>query len=87
MGSEAILFAAVLGASAVVTLGAAASKMPYAHQVVSNVHKAGLLGLSGLWWLAKRAVPRKFTRARRLRKYPGLLRPLSNIDTTAKWSG
>lgn len=27
-------------------LGAAAAKMPYAHQVVSNVHKAGLLGLS-----------------------------------------
>lgn len=33
-------------APAVVTLGAAASKMPYAHQVVSNVHKAGLLGLT-----------------------------------------
>ena len=30
----------------VVTLGAAASKMPYAHQIVSNVHKAGLLGLT-----------------------------------------
>lgn len=31
---------------AVVTLGAAASKMPYQHQIVSNVHKAGLLGLN-----------------------------------------
>jgi 3-oxoacyl-[acyl-carrier protein] reductase len=31
---------------AVVTLGAAASKMPYAQQIVSNVHKAGLLGLT-----------------------------------------
>ena len=31
---------------AIITLGAAASKMPYAHQVVSNVHKAGLLGLT-----------------------------------------
>lgn len=31
---------------AVVTLGAAASKMPYVHQIVSNVHKAGLLGLT-----------------------------------------
>jgi 3-oxoacyl-[acyl-carrier protein] reductase len=30
----------------IVTLGAAASKMPYAHQIVSNVHKAGLLGLT-----------------------------------------
>lgn len=31
---------------AIVTLGAAASKMPYPHQIVSNVHKAGLLGLT-----------------------------------------
>lgn len=31
---------------AIVMLGAAASKMPYAHQVMSNVHKAGLLGLN-----------------------------------------
>lgn len=33
-------------APAVVMLGAAASKMPYPHQIVSNVHKAGLLGLN-----------------------------------------
>src|SRR3546814_4117903 len=33
-------------APAVVMLGAASSKMPYAHQVASNVHKAGLLGLT-----------------------------------------
>ena len=33
-------------APAVVMLGAAASKMPYQHQIVSNVHKAGLLGLN-----------------------------------------
>ena len=31
---------------AIITLGAAASKMPYQHQVVTNVHKAGLLGLT-----------------------------------------
>jgi 3-oxoacyl-[acyl-carrier protein] reductase len=31
---------------AIVMLGAAASKMPYPHQVVSNVHKAGLLALT-----------------------------------------
>lgn len=31
---------------AIITLGAAASKMPYQHQIVSNVHKAGLLGLT-----------------------------------------
>lgn len=33
-------------APAIVILGAAASKMPYQHQIVSNVHKAGLLGLN-----------------------------------------
>ena len=31
--------------SSIVILGAAASKMPYKNQVVSNVHKAGLLAL------------------------------------------
>jgi 3-oxoacyl-[acyl-carrier protein] reductase len=31
---------------AIVMLGAAASKMPYTHQIVSNVHKAGILGLT-----------------------------------------
>lgn len=32
-------------APSVVLLGAAASRMPYPNQIVSNVHKAGLLGL------------------------------------------
>lgn len=32
-------------APAIVTLGAAAAKMPYPHQVMTNVHKAGLIGL------------------------------------------
>lgn len=30
---------------AIVLLGAAAARMPYAHQIVSNVHKAGMLAL------------------------------------------
>jgi len=33
-------------AGRIVMLGAAASKMPYPHQIVSNVHKAGLLALT-----------------------------------------
>jgi 3-oxoacyl-[acyl-carrier protein] reductase len=33
-------------APAIVILGAASAKMPYPHQVASNVHKAGLLGLT-----------------------------------------
>jgi 3-oxoacyl-[acyl-carrier protein] reductase len=31
---------------AIVILGAASAKMPYAHQIASNTHKAGLLALS-----------------------------------------
>jgi 3-oxoacyl-[acyl-carrier protein] reductase len=31
---------------AIVTLSGAGAKMPYAHQIVSNVHKAGLIGLT-----------------------------------------
>lgn len=34
------------GAGRIVLLGAAASKMPYPNQIVSNVHKAGLLALT-----------------------------------------
>lgn len=33
-------------APSIVLLGAAASRMPYPNQIVSNVHKAGLLGLT-----------------------------------------
>jgi 3-oxoacyl-[acyl-carrier protein] reductase len=33
-------------APAIVILGAASAKMPYAHQIASNTHKAGLLALS-----------------------------------------
>ncbi|HXF54302.1 MAG TPA: SDR family oxidoreductase [Hyphomicrobiaceae bacterium] len=33
-------------APAVVTLGGAAARMPYPHQVVSNVHKAGIIALT-----------------------------------------
>lgn len=34
------------GRGRVVLLGAAAARMPYAHQIVSNVHKAGVLSLT-----------------------------------------
>lgn len=33
-------------APAIVTLGAAGARMPYPHQVASNVHKAGIIGLT-----------------------------------------
>jgi hypothetical protein len=31
--------------------------------------------------------PRKFINAIRYKKYPGIVKPLSNINTQGKWSG
>ena len=38
-------------------------------------------------WLAKKAAPRKFVRAIRLKKYPGSLKPLQDFLKQSKWSG
>ena len=49
--------------------------------------KAASAGLLGLAALAKKAAPRKFIRAVRLKKYPGPMAPLKNIHKQSKWSG
>jgi hypothetical protein len=41
----------------------------------------------GFRWFAKKAVPRKFVWAAGLKKYPGSLRPLPDIQKQGKWSG
>jgi len=41
----------------------------------------------GTCWLAKKASPRRFVRALRVKKYPGSLKPLDNIEKQSKWSG
>jgi len=41
----------------------------------------------GVCWLAKKAAPRKFVRAVRLKGYPGFLKPLRNVYKQSKWSG
>ena len=43
--------------------------------------------IAGTWSLAKKAAPRKFVRAIRLKNYPGLLRPLRDVRKQSKWSG
>ena len=48
---------------------------------------AGAGIVAGAWWLAKKAAPRKFVRAVRLKKYPGSLKPLQDINEQSKWSG
>ncbi|RKY09196.1 MAG: hypothetical protein DRP65_08100 [Planctomycetota bacterium] len=44
-------------------------------------------GLGFVCWMAKKAVPRRFTRAARHRSYPGPVKSLSEIDNVGKWSG
>jgi hypothetical protein len=49
----------------------------------------GSLVLVGIWGFAKKYAPRRFIRAARLEKYPGLLKPLDLNEVTrqGKWSG
>ena len=42
--------------------------------------------VAGVSWLACKA-PRKFARAVRIRKYPGVLKPMKDISGPSKWSG
>jgi len=54
---------------------------------IQKLIKASSMIIVGVWWLAKKAAPRKFVWAARLKKYPGLLRPLRDIRKQSKWSG
>jgi hypothetical protein len=54
---------------------------------IQKLIKAGSAIIAGTWWLAKKAVPRKFMWAVKLNKYPGSLRPLQDVHKQGKWSG
>ena len=54
---------------------------------IQKLIKAASAIIVGTWALAKKAAPRKFVWAARLKKYPGSLRPLQNIRKQSKWSG
>jgi len=54
---------------------------------IQKLIKRGSVIIVGVCWLAKKAAPRKFVRAIRLKKYPGSLRPLRDISKPSKWSG
>ena len=53
-------------------------------QVFSGAVSAGL---AFIWWMAKKAVPRRFTRAARCKDYPGPVKSAGDIDNVGKWSG
>ncbi len=54
---------------------------------VQKLMKAGSVIIFGAWWLAKKAVPRKFVWAVKTKKYPGRLKPLRDISKQSKWNG
>ena len=54
---------------------------------IQKLIKFGAAVIAGTYWLAKKAVPRKFVWAAKLKKYPGSLKPLSDIHKQGKWSG
>lgn len=56
-------------------------------EFIHRLIKVGAAVIAGTCWLAKKAVPRKFVWAAGLKKYPGSLRPLSDIRKQSKWSG
>jgi len=54
---------------------------------IQKIAYAGLAMGAGLWWLVKKASPRRFVRAGGFKKYPGPVRPLPGDYKQSKWSG
>ncbi|MBN1393110.1 MAG: hypothetical protein JW947_09955 [Sedimentisphaerales bacterium] len=54
---------------------------------IQELLKAGAAVIVGVSWLAKKASPRRFVRAFRIKKYPGAVKPLRNVHEQGKWSG
>jgi len=49
--------------------------------------QAGSAIVLGVAWLGRKTLPSKFVWAKRVKKYPGFVKPLDNIDKQSKWSG
>ena len=56
-------------------------------EFIKKAAGAGLALIAGAAWLTEKVLPRRFVRAIGIRKYPGTLKPLSNINNQSKWSG
>ncbi|MBN2594090.1 MAG: hypothetical protein JXA81_11325 [Sedimentisphaerales bacterium] len=48
---------------------------------------AGSAIVAGASWFINKTTPRKFIRAVKFKKYPGLIRPMGDISKQGKWSG
>jgi hypothetical protein len=54
---------------------------------IQKLIEGGSAIIVGVCWIAEKAAPRKFVRAIKLKKYPGVLKPLQDIHKQGKWSG
>ena len=54
---------------------------------VQKLITTGSMMIAGVSWLVRKAAPRKFVQAFRVKKYPGSVRPLRNVLKQSKWSG
>lgn len=54
---------------------------------IKKIIGVGSAVVAGTCWLAKKASPRKFVRAARVKKYPGTVTAMGDICETSKWSG
>jgi drug/metabolite transporter (DMT)-like permease len=56
-------------------------------EFIKKLAGAGLALVAGVAWTAEKVLPRRFVRALKVKKYPGVLRPLGNVYEQSKWSG
>jgi hypothetical protein len=55
----------------------------FIQKIISTV----LAAVAGFVFIVKKASPRKFIRAVKLKKFPGSLKPLQKIESQGKWGG
>jgi hypothetical protein len=56
-------------------------------EFIKSVVNTAIAAFIGVRWLAKKAVPRKFLLAFKVKKYPGSVIPLGDISEQGKWNG
>ena len=56
-------------------------------QFIQFVLKTASAFAIGAYFIGEKVLPRKFIYAIRYKKYPGIVKPLSDIKTQGKWSG
>jgi len=56
-------------------------------QFIQLVLKTASAFVIGAYFIGEKVSPRKYIRALQHKKYPGGIKPLSDINTQGKWSG